>query len=152
MGLIKKLDTKKSADMYEISPKLIKIAAERIIKHLSLIFNCRNEQGIFPEKLKVAFIYPIHKGKLKLDCSNYRPISILPLLSKIYEKPMHTRLMDFISKLDITFKHQYGFQKGKSTEHAILDLYFNIITANEKQEKSAFIFLLHVNDNCVSHQ
>ena len=49
--------------MYEISPKLIKIAAERIIKHLLLIFNCRIEQGIFPEKLKVAFIYPIHKGK-----------------------------------------------------------------------------------------
>ena len=53
---------------------------------------------------------------------------------------MHTRLMDFINK-HITFKHQYGFQKGKSTEHAILDLYFNIITANEKQEKSACIFL-----------
>ena len=50
---------------------------------------------------------------------------------------MHTRLMDFIIKHDITFKYQYGFQKGKSTEHAILDLYFNIITANEKQEKSA---------------
>ena len=54
---------------------------------------------------------------------------------------MHTRLMDFINKHDITFKHEYGFQKGKSTEHAILDLYFNIITANEKQGKSACVFL-----------
>ena len=48
--------------------------------------------------------------------------------------------MDFINKHNI-FKHQYGFQKGKSTEHAILYLYFNIITANEKQEKGAYIFL-----------
>ena len=53
---------------------------------------------------------------------------------------MHTRLMGFINKHDIIFKHQYGFQKGKLTEHAIFDLYFNIITANEKQEKSASIF------------
>ena len=53
---------------------------------------------------------------------------------------MHARLMDFINKHDVIFKHQHGFQKGKSTEHAILDLYFNI-TANEKQEKSACIFL-----------
>ena len=54
---------------------------------------------------------------------------------------MHTRLMDFINKHDITFKHQYGFKKSKSTEHAISDIYFNIITANEKQEKSTCIFL-----------
>ena len=65
---------------------------------------------------------------------------ILPLLTKIYEKLMHTRIMDFINKHNI-FKHQYGFRKGKSTEHAILYLYFNIITANEKQEKGAYIFL-----------
>ena len=52
---------------------------------------------------------------------------------------MHTRLMDFINKHNI-FKHQYGFQKGKSTEPAILYLYFNIITANEKQEKGATFF------------
>ena len=54
---------------------------------------------------------------------------------------MHTGLMDFINKHDITFKHQYGFEKSKSTEHAISDIYFNIVTANEKQEKSACIFL-----------
>ena len=83
MGLIKKLDIKKSADIYRTSSKWIKIAAERIINHLSLTFNCFIEQGIFPEKLKVAFIYPIHKGKSKFGCSNYQPISILPLLSKI---------------------------------------------------------------------
>ena len=91
--------------------------------------------------VKIAFICPIHKGKSKFDCSNYRLLCVLPLLSKIYETLMHTRLMDFINKHDSTFKHQYGFKKGKSTEHVIPDIYFNIITANEKQEKSACIFL-----------
>ena len=54
---------------------------------------------------------------------------------------MHTRLMDFINKHDVTFKCQYGFQKGKLTEHSILDLYFHIITSNDKREKSVCIFL-----------
>ena len=53
---------------------------------------------------------------------------------------MHARLVDFTNKHDITFKHQYGFQKGKSTEHAILDLYFNIITANENKRKVPVFF------------
>ena len=53
---------------------------------------------------------------------------------------MYARLIDFINKHDIIFKHQYGFLKGKSTEHAILDLYFNSFTANEKQKKIACIF------------
>ena len=55
MGLTKKeLNIKKSANIYGISPKLIKIAAERIINDLSLIFNCSIKQGIFSEKLKSA--------------------------------------------------------------------------------------------------
>ena len=53
-GSYKKLDIKKSANIYGTSPKLIKIAAEKIINHLTLIFKCSIEQGIFPEKLKSA--------------------------------------------------------------------------------------------------
>ena len=71
MGVTKKLNIKKSADIYGIWPKLTKITAERIINHASLIFNCTIEQGIFLEKLKTAFTYPTHKGKSKFDWSNY---------------------------------------------------------------------------------
>ena len=105
MGLIKKLDIKESADFYRIALKLTEKAAERIINHLSLICNCSIEQGIFREKLKAAFTYSIQKGKPGFGCSNYRPISILSLLSKVYEKLIHTRLMDLTNTHYFTFKH-----------------------------------------------
>lgn len=65
MGLTKKLNMKKSANVYGISTKLIQIVAEIIINHLSLILNCSIE------KIKVSLIYPILKAKSKFDCSNY---------------------------------------------------------------------------------
>ena len=55
--------------------------------------------------------------------SNYRPISNLPLVSEIYEKLIRECLMDFLNKHEIIYKHQFGFQWGKSTEHAVLDLF-----------------------------
>ena len=54
---------------------------------------------------------------------------------------MHKRLTSFQEKYEILFNHQYGFQKGKSTEHAIIDLHSNIIMAIEKKEKACAIFL-----------
>ena len=74
-------------------------------------------------------------------CSNYRPISILPIFSKILEKLMHKILTSVLDSYNILYKHQYGFQRGKSTDHAILDLHANIIKAVESWEKSCFIFL-----------
>ena len=74
-------------------------------------------------------------------CSNYRPISILLLFSKILEKLMHKRLTSFLDRYNILYKHQYGFQRGKLTDHAILDLHTNKIKAVENREKSCSIFL-----------
>ena len=65
---------------------------------------------------------PIHKSESKMLCSNYHSISILPLFSKIFERLMFNRTYSFVDKHDILYKKQFGFQKGKSTEHAILDL------------------------------
>ena len=62
------------------------------------MFNCSVEQSIFPDKLKATFFIQFVKGSQNLIGSNYQHISILPLLSKIYKKLMHTRLMDFINK------------------------------------------------------
>ena len=57
------------------------------------------------------------------------------MFSKILEKLMHKRLTSFLENYEILFKYQYGFQKGKSTEHAIIDLHSNIIKAIEKKKK-----------------
>ena len=138
---LKKLDIKKASDLYGISPFLVKTSSEKIENQLSIIFNLSFVQGIVRNKLKIGVIYPIHKGDSKFICSNYRPISILPIFSKIIEKLMHKRLTSFLEKYEILFKHQYGFQKGKSTEHAIIDLHSSIIKAIEKKEKECAAFI-----------
>ena len=56
------------------------------------------------------------------------------------EKLVHKRLINYLDKYELLFKHQYGFQKGKSTEHAILDLHKNIVEAIEKKKKKAYAF------------
>ena len=73
-------------------------------------------------------------------CPNYRPIPILPIFSKILETLIHKSLTSFLDRY-ILYKHQYGFQRGKSTDHAILDLHTNIIKTVEIGEKSCSIFL-----------
>ena len=98
-------------------------------------------EGIVPNKLNSAVIYPIHKGETKMLCSNYRTISILPIFSKVLEKLIHKGLNSFLDRYNILYKHQYGFQRGKSTEHTILDLHTNTIKTVESRENSCSIFL-----------
>ena len=76
-----------------------------------------------------------------MDCKNYRPISVLPIFSKIMERLMYNRLLSFIKKHDILYEHQYGFQAGKSTELAINSLLGNITEAFEEKKKTIYIFL-----------
>ena len=59
------------------------------------------KEGIFPAKLKVGMVHPIHKGESKMQCSNYRPISILPIFTKIVKNVMHNRPMGYLEKYDV---------------------------------------------------
>lgn len=102
--------------------KLIKLSSNHIASSLEHIFNDSIKNGYFPDKLKIKKIIPLHKSGSRLDITNYRPISLLPIFSKIFEQATLTRMKKFLDKNKIIFEHQYGFQKGKSTVHAVLDL------------------------------
>ena len=78
-------------------------------------------EAIFPDALKVAKIIPVHKKGDPRIPENNRPISILPDLSKVFEKIVYSRLVNHLSTNDILSKHQFGFQKNKSTLDAIID-------------------------------
>ena len=67
------------------------------------------KKGVILQKLNMIVVYPIHKKESKLKVSNYRPISILPSESKIFEKLIHERLVDFFNKHEIIYKHQFCF-------------------------------------------
>ena len=138
---VKNLNSKKASDFFGISANFLKFAGDKIIQSLRILFNESIRNGILPEKLKLAVVYQVHKKVSKMKVNNYRPISILPMISKIYEKLIHASLMSFFTKNKTIHKCQFGFQKGKSTEHAILDIYASILKALENKEKACRIFL-----------
>ena len=139
--ILNSLNSKKSSDIFGISPNFNKIAVENQKIHIRVIFNCAIHHGVFPRKLKTGLIRAIYKNKSDTMCSNSRPISILRIISKAFEKVMHKRLYYFIKKNKILHENQFVFQEGKWTKHAILDLYTNITKSTEKQEKpSSIIF------------
>ena len=69
-----------------------------------------------------------------MKVNTYRPISIVPMISRIYEKLIYARLMHFFTKNKTIHNQKLGFQKGKSTEHAILDIYAGILKALGKKK------------------
>ena len=122
LNLIKEIDPKKACDIYNISPKFITYSKFFLADTLCKLFNKSIQDHCFPSDLKFTKVLPSHKGKSKMDCKNYRPISVLPIFSKIIERLMYNRLLSFIKKHDILYEHRYGFQAGKSTELAINSL------------------------------
>ena len=106
-----------------------------------MIVNSSFSTGTFPEKLKYSKVLPIHKSGSKFKTSIYRPISVLPIFDKIFEKLMHTRLASFLDKNQIISPSQYGFQKHKSTATAIQDLVSKIAKSKHKRHYSSVVFL-----------
>ena len=140
--IITNLDnSKSSSDPYNIPLKLLKVAIKPISKAFCKVVNNSFISGVFPDLLKFGCITPIHKNDSKLLISNYRPISVLPLFSKIIEKLMKIRLVSFLSKQNTIFEHQFGFQKNKSTNFAILDIYNKLISSFETKKLACCIFL-----------
>ena len=106
----------------DISPFLLKTAAHVIAYSLSIILNHCISQGVFPNQLKVAKVIPVYKSGPSNDLQNYRPISPLSSLSKIFEKVIQRRLVSFLERHNLIIPSQFGFRHKHSTIHPILDL------------------------------
>ena len=105
----------------KISTSLLKEVKSIIINPLIHTFNLCLSQGYFPSELKLGCITPIFKKGDKSSISNYRPVCSLSPFSKIFERIVYNRMVDFITKYNIFAETQYGFRKNKSTESALLD-------------------------------
>ena len=91
--------------------------------------------GIVPRKLKIAKVIPLYKSEKPELFTNYRPISILPCLSKILERIMYNRINNFLAEYNILSNKQYGFRGNYSTYMAMIDL-VDKISSNIDQKKS----------------
>jgi len=119
----------------KISVKILKNIAPHIINPLTHVFNLSLEVGVFPDKLKIAIIKPLHKGGDKENMNNYRPISMLSRFSKIFEKIIKARLIDYLEKNNFLSKNQYGFRPNRSTEDALYTVTEFISNALDKGDK-----------------
>ena len=115
-SIIKDLKNGKASD---IPITVIKKSSSIISPHLALHFNTLMQNGIFPQKLKLAKVTPIYKKGNEELLENYRPISILPIFGKIFEKVIYTRLYSFFTSQGILHQKQFGFREGHSTSQAL---------------------------------
>ena len=99
---------------------LLKFVKDIVCHPLCKLINVSFVTGVFPDCLKYASIVPIHKSGSTLVKDNYRPISILPVLDKIFERAMYVRLYKFFSDHSLLSDCQYGFRKHSSTSDALL--------------------------------
>lgn len=139
--VIRKLKRNVAAGIDEITANVIIHVAHEISEVLAYLLNLTLSDGIFPEELKIARVTPIHKGGDKGQFSNYRPISILTVFSKIYEHVIYDRLVTFFNTHKVITKSQYGFQKNKSTEQALLYIKDKIIKNIEDKNYTLGLFL-----------
>jgi hypothetical protein len=132
--IIKSLKTKNSCDTDGLSTKLLQKLAIEISWPLAHIFRLSLNSGVFPSRLKCSRTVPIFKAGRSDLCDNYRPISLLSTLSKILEKMVCVQLVNHLDRNKILYKHQYGFQRNRSTEHSIVHA-LNFISSAMNENK-----------------
>ena len=120
--ILSSLNPNKTLGPSSIPVHILKNNIHILAKPISVLVNQSFEQGEFPECLKIAQVTPIHKKGDTTICSNYRPISVLSIFSKIFEKCMYTRIYSFLNKYMLIYKRQFGFRAAHSTNHALASL------------------------------
>ena len=98
-------------------------------------------QGNFPNELKIARVIPLYKGEDTQLIDNYRPISVLPYFSKIFEKVMFTYVIEFLDENNIPYEYQFVFRKNHSTSHAIITLVERVTKALDTGKYVVGVFL-----------
>jgi len=138
--IIHKMKPTSSKGYDEISSTILKNIMISIAIPLSILINRSLNEGQFPDLLKIAKVVPLYKGKCKQDVSNYRPISILSCISKVFEKIIHKRLYKYLELNSILDPFQFGFKPKNSTIHAITKLTQDILTAFENKDITLAVF------------
>ena len=114
------LKASKASGLDNISPSMLKDAAVVVAKPLTRIVIESLSQGTVPSEWKYAKITPLYKKGMSTDMDNYRPISVLPVVSKVLERVVHHQLHSFLSEHKLLSPFQCGFRRNHSTEFAAI--------------------------------
>lgn len=141
LKIINKLKSKTSKGIDNISTNLLKEIKHEILQPLTLIINQSLSTGVFPDLLKIAKITPIYKKDDKTKMNNYRPISILPAISKVFEKVIFNQIDNYFKSENLYYNSQYGFRSQHSTEYATLELIDRLILDMDKRKIPLNIYI-----------
>ena len=146
------LKNKNSSGHDGVSSKLLKQLKNQVSEPLTFLVNQSIDVGQFPNLLKIAKVKTLFKKGDVHDANNYRPISLLPAFSKVFEKVILNQLVEYFNESSLFYGSQYGFRKNHSTELAILELMDKITNLSDqgKLPFSIFIDLTKAFD-CLDH-
>jgi len=140
VDIITKMKASKSKGHDDITSNLLKELKYSIALPLSILINRTLNEGIFPEALKIAKVIPLYKSKSRDIVSNYRPISILSNISKIYEKVIHKRLYAYLNSNLYLDPLQFGFKPKHSTVQAVTKLTQDILYGFENRKYTLAVY------------
>ena len=129
--IIHKLSNKRSSGYDHIDNLLLKLLCDELCPSLCVMANMSIAEGLFPDAMKLAEVFPLFKNKDKTVTTNYRPISLLLTLSKVLEKVIYKRTYDFLNTSGQIYCSQYGFRTKHSCENAIQELLSQILKGLE---------------------
>ena len=140
--LISKLNSRKSVGLDTVSVQLLKLALPYIVEPLTYIYNLCIQHNSFPTNFKKAKVIPIPKTKsMSTSPSDYRPISILSILSKPLERHIHKHMLSFYEQNSLFHSYQSGFREYHSCQTALTRLTDTWLTALNKREMVGAVFL-----------
>ena len=131
----------KSSGPNSISVRILKLINHNISIPISQLINQSFETGVFPSVLKISKVIPVFKKGSPLEVSNYRPISLLSNIEKIYEKMMYSRLFTFLNLHNQLYCRQFGFRKSHSTMHTLINIVERIRESLDKGEYACGVFV-----------
>lgn len=131
----------KSAGWDSIPTNIAQQFIHKYIRELTFLINSSFKNGCFPSELKLAQVIPVLKSGCSMEVTNYRPISVLPFFSKVFEKLAYSHLINFINKHKLLYEYQFGFRQGHSTQHALITLVDRISKSLDNGEIMVGVFL-----------
>ena len=135
------LQKNKAIGCDRISAKLLKDAAPVIAPSLAILFNRSLTSGFFPSSWKIGRVTALYKQGDRMNVNNYRPITILPIISKLLERAVHDQLYKYLIAKQILAKEQFGFRAKKSTDAALIHFTDKVLTCMDSGQITGAAFL-----------
>ena len=141
LATLKKNNPHKAVSIDKISAQLLCVAAPVVAPIIARLINFSFSSGSFPSRLKTAKVSPLYKSGDPREVLNYRPISVIPVLSKIIEKHMHDSLYSYLTENNFIYPHQSGFCKNHSMDTTLVQIIDKLLFNLDKNRVSSMVLV-----------